>query len=381
MKIILAPDSFKGTFSAPEVCRALEVGIRKACQDCEIVSYPLADGGEGTLDVLLRLLGGREIETEVLDPLNRPIGASFGLTSGKISSAVIEMARSSGIILLQTAELNPWLANTYGLGQMIKTALDHEPGEIVITLGGSATVDGGTGMAEALGYRFLDSDGREIVMRGGRILEKIAAIDSSMADSRLGRVKVFALCDVINPLTGNLGAARIFGPQKGADPGMVEKLESGMQNLASRISEYLGRKVESLPGAGAAGGLGAAVVAFLGGELVSGIEYVLGKLEFSERISGADLIITGEGSYDSQSTRGKVVSGVLKAAENQNIPVAVVCGLNRTSKTDNVGQGLWRILSGADLESGSGLVDRDGLEKLGRLTVTKFIEDGKSDEI
>ena len=377
MKIILAPDSFKGTFSATEVCRALETGIHSLYPDCEVENLPLADGGEGTLDVLMNLLGGEMVRKEVFDPLERPVEASFVLTEGDSPCAVIEMARTSGIILLETGELNPWLANTYGLGELIGSALDYEPAEIVITLGGSATVDGGSGMAEALGYRFLDSSGNEINVRGGRVLGEIARIDSSQVDRRLDNVKVSALCDVINPLTGNLGAARIFGPQKGADPSMVERLESGMQNLARRIREDLSRDVESIPGAGAAGGLGAAVVAFLGGELVSGIEYVLGRLNFEHRIAGADLIITGEGSYDSQSAGGKVVSGVLEQAKTCNIPVAVVCGLNKTGKKDSKEQNLWRIFSAADLEPNPGIVDRKGLETLGQLTLKQFYEDRK----
>ncbi|MFC1613950.1 glycerate kinase [Gemmatimonadota bacterium] len=372
MKIILAPDSFKGTFSAPEVCRAFEKGIRQVLSEVEVAHLPLADGGEGTLDVLLAATGGRRCKTSAADPLGREIKVEFGVLSGS-SEALVEMAGVSGLALLAENERNPWKVGTYGLGQVVKAALSEGVASLGLTLGGSATVDGGVGMARALGFRFLDTDGSPLEFEGGGILGQIYRIDTDKVDPRLPTLRSRALCDVKNPLLGPLGAARVFGPQKGADPEMVEKLEEGLANLAGRVEQDLGKKVADLPGSGAAGGLGAATVAFLGGSLVPGIEYILETIGFAESLEGADLVLTGEGSFDSQSLGGKVISGVLELAGKKNVPVVVVCG--RYKKGENPAEQAGNskdflpeaVFSGADLArpaDESRIVGLEGLAEL-----------------
>jgi len=353
MKIILAPDSFKGTYSAQEVAGAFAGGISRVFPGAELVSLPLADGGEGTLDVLLQAVNGVRKSCPSLDPLGRKIAVDFGLLPQ--GEALIEMARSSGLALLSPAERNPWIAGTYGLGLVIRAALDEGVRALTLTVGGSATVDGGVGMARALGCRFLDSQGRGLNDEGGRVLSLIARIDPGPADSRLHGLRVRALCDVRNPLLGPSGAARVFAPQKGADPAMVELLETGLANLSLRIREDLGLDVASIPGSGAAGGLGAATVAFLGGSLVPGIRYVLETLGFDSALAGADLVITGEGSFDSQSLGGKVISGVLEKAGRAGVPVIVICGRKESGKAmrdwekDSPIPGPLQVWSGGDL--------------------------------
>ncbi len=334
MNIILAPDSFKGTFTSSQAAAAMAAGVRERLPEARTVELPLADGGDGTLDVLLAGTGGERCMARVLDPLGREREVDYALLPG--DEALVEMARSSGLSLLAPAERNPWLADTYGLGQLILSALEHDIRALAVTLGGSATVDGGVGMARALGWKFYDASGKELQEEGGKILGKISRIDPDGADSRLGALDVRALCDVTNPLLGPDGAARIFGPQKGADAAMVERLEHGMANLALRLKEDLGADVAAMPGAGAAGGLGAAAAAFLGGRLVSGIDYVLDTLKFDDCIRGARLIITGEGSFDSQSMGGKAISGVLERARAAAVPVAVVCGVHKAAGNPEV---------------------------------------------
>jgi len=373
MKIILAPDSFKGTFSAPEVCRAFESGIRSVFAGARFNKLPLADGGEGTLDVLLAAAGGRRCRVMATDPLGREIEVEFAVLAGN-DEALVEMARVSGLALLEESRRNPWIVGTYGLGQVVKAALDQGVSSLALTLGGSATVDCGVGMARALGYCFLDRKGNPLELEGGRILGEIARIDCDNIDPRLEKVRSRALCDVKNPLLGSLGAARVFAPQKGADRQMVERLEAGLANLALRIEEDLGVKVADLPGSGAAGGLGAAEVAFLGGTLVPGIKYVLDALEFAGALEQADLVLTGEGSFDSQSLGGKVISGVLELAGEAQVPVIVVCGRYKqaegTPLEDRISgkPGLpAAVFSGADLAGSKGEGGMVSLEELSEL--------------
>ena len=335
-------------------------GVRDLLSDAQAVEIPLADGGDGTLDVLLGGTGGERKSTQAADPLGRLIEVDYAILPA--GEALVEMARSSGLSLLQPDERNPWEVGTFGLGQVIAAALKHGVNGLVVTLGGSATVDGGVGMARALGWRFYDSESRRIETEGGRVLEQIARIDPDGADSRLQGLRVRALCDVTNPLLGPDGAARVFGPQKGAGPEMVEALETGLANLALRMKEDLGADLAAMPGAGAAGGLGAAVAAFLGGGLISGIEYVLDTLNFDELLRGATLVITGEGSFDSQSMGGKAISGVLKRARIAGIPVAVVCGVHHDS-----GGAELEVYSGADIPDDLQPGGRVGLEGLARL--------------
>jgi glycerate 2-kinase len=357
VKIILAPDSFKGTFTSSQAAAAMADGVRERIPDAQTLELPLADGGDGTLDVLLGGTGGERHTADTSDPLGRKTGVDFALLPG--DEALVEMALSSGLSLLTPGERNPWLAGTFGLGQVILAALEHRIRALAVTLGGSATVDGGVGMARALGWKFYDTSGKELLDEGGKILGKISRIDPSGADSRLGGLDVRALCDVTNPLLGPDGAARVFGPQKGAAPPMVERLESGMTNLAARLKEDLGADVAAMPGTGAAGGLGAAVAAFLGGRLVSGIDYVLDTLKFDSLIRDARLVITGEGSFDSQSMGGKAISGVLTRARTAGVPVAVVCGIHRATGNPDLA-----VFSRDNLPDGfpaDGKVDLNGL--------------------
>lgn len=383
MKIVLAPDSFKGTFTASEVCLALREGVGRAIPDAEVLSLPLADGGEGTLDILLEALGGRTMRCAAVDPLGREIDPEYLLKDS--GEAVVEMARSSGLMLLASDECNPWVVGTFGLGLVLRAALDAGATALTLTLGGSATVDGGVGMARALGYRFLDRHGNLLDFEGGRILGKIHRIDKSGADRRLAAVKVRGLCDVTNPLTGPLGAARVFGPQKGADPAMVERLELGLERLAGRFEKDLGKKVARMPGAGAAGGLGAATAAFLGGSLVSGIDYVLDSVNFDKSIEGADLVLTGEGSFDSQSLGGKAISGLLSRSEKRGVPVIVICG--RASRherpkgeVDSLPDAVKGVYSGADLDRSdpSRLLSASEIADLAEMAARRFISPGET---
>ena len=341
MKIILAPDSFKGTFTASQVSDSFAAGVKTVLPEAELVKLPLADGGEGTLETLIAAKGGAIHRCNTIDPLGREIEVEYAILPG--GEALVEMARSSGLVLLAESERNPWVVGTYGLGMVIRAVLAEKIRALTITLGGSATVDGGVGMARALGYRFLGSRGELIDREGGQVLAEISLIDKAHVDSRLATLTVRALCDVRNVLLGPSGAARVFAPQKGADPAMVDRLEQGMANLAQRIAQDLSVKVDNIPGAGAAGGLGAAVAGFLDGRLVPGIDYVLETLDFDMALAGADLVITGEGSFDSQSLAGKVISGVLQKASERSVPVAVVCG-----RRGQVPQSV-RVFSGEDL--------------------------------
>ncbi len=375
MKIVLAPDSFKGTLSAGEVCRAFQAGVRSASPGADTVCCPLADGGEGTLEVLLGTVGGQRRSVRACDPLGRPITAEYAMLEG--GEALIEMARTCGLDLLDQPERNPWVAGTRGLGMTVRAALDEGADGICLTLGGSATVDGGAGMARELGFRFLDRYGRALEYEGGRILSKIARIDTDGADSRLASVRVRALCDVTNPLTGPRGAARVFGPQKGADGAMVERLDMGLGRLARCFERDLGRRVSDTPGAGAAGGMGAAVLAFFGGELISGIDYILEAIGFDSALKDADLLITGEGSFDSQSLGGKVISGLLARAGASGTPVDVVCG--RAAGLERIDRAAWpkalrRVWSGTDLGAAAGrMLDAEDLSRLTALAVSDFM--------
>ena len=335
----------------------MAAGVHERLPDAQTVELPLADGGDGTLDVLLGGTGGKRHTANASDPLGRKTEVDFAMLPG--GEALVEMARSSGLSLLAPGERNPWLAGTFGLGQVIMAALEHSIRALAVTLGGSATVDCGVGMARALGWKFYDADGKLLDEEGGQILSKISLIDPSGADTRLGALNVRALCDVNNPLLGHEGAAHVFGPQKGADARMVERLESGMANLALRLKEDLGTDVAAMPGAGAAGGLGAAVAAFLGGRLISGIDYVLDTLKFDNLIRDARLVITGEGSFDSQSMGGKAISGVLTRARAAGVPVAVVCGIHRATGNPDLA-----VFSRDNLPTGfpsDGKVDLNGL--------------------
>ncbi len=317
MKFVIVPDSFKGTLTAKEVCEYVADGILSELPDAEIVCIPVADGGEGTADAL-----GAEI-TPV--SVSGPFGEACDAFIGRIgNTAVIEMASCAGLPLVKDKK-NPEITTTYGVGELILRALDDGAKDLLLCLGGSCTNDCGCGMAAALGARFTDANGKEFVPVGGT-LRSIASIDLSSLDKRLSRVSIRAMCDVKNPLFGEHGAAYVFAPQKGADAEAVIRLDAGLRNFAARCLEDLKIDVSELPGGGAAGGMGAGVVALLGGSLVSGIDAVLDTAGFDSHIIGADAVISGEGRLDSQSFGGKVISGIASRMKDSGIPLIAICG-------------------------------------------------------
>lgn len=326
MKVLIAPDSFKGSLSAERVCTAIAQGLRRVWPDAEIDILPMADGGEGTVDALVAATSGDYRTVTVTGPLGEPVEATFGLL-GDGRTAVIEMAAASGLPLVPSQQRNPLRTTTYGTGQLIVAALDAGVARLIVGIGGSATTDGGVGCAQALGIRFFDEQGspHSDGLAGGD-LTSIARIDTSSVHPRLADVEILVACDVNNPLCGANGAAAIYGPQKGATPKMVEQLDQGLAHLAARIERDLGRSVGNLPGAGAAGGLGAGLVAFCGATLQPGVEIVMNQLRLAQRIAGCDLVITGEGQLDAQSVMGKTISGVGRLAHEANVPVVALVG-------------------------------------------------------
>lgn len=323
-RITIAVDSFKGSLSSREVADAFEAGFRTRVPDCEVRKVSIADGGEGTVDALVETLNGQFIETEVSNPLGRKIVARYGIVDGG-ATAVMEMSAASGLPLIAPEERNPLLTSTYGTGEMIADAIGRGCRRFLVGIGGSATNDGGTGMLRALGFRFLDSEGAELV-GGGEILERIESIDSSNARKELSECEFIVACDVTNPLYGPEGAAYVFAPQKGADATMVERLDQGLRSYARAIERFNGVQVDQIAGAGAAGGLGGGFKALLGARLERGIDMVLNAMHFDQIIAGSDLVITGEGRIDRQTTMGKAPSGVLREATAQGIPTIAIGG-------------------------------------------------------
>ena len=330
MKIILAFDSFKGSLSASDACRIARQALLSGRPELDGVSKPMADGGEGTAAAMMDALSGERIAARVTGPLpHMQIDAGFAWF-GKGSKALVEMAEASGLTHLRPNELNPLKTTTYGTGQLIRAALDEGARHLWLAVGGSATVDGGVGAAMALGWQFLDAQSRAVGLGGGE-LERITSIIPP-PDLKMPPVEVF--CDVDNPLCGLNGAAHVFGPQKGATPKMVERLDAGLAHLARVVRACIGMDILDLPGAGAAGGLGAGAVAFFGGRLVSGIETVIAAAGLRDALKGADWVITGEGCFDAQSLHGKVVSGVVRAAQGSGARIAVIAGSVRLSPTE-----------------------------------------------
>lgn len=327
MKIIVAPDSFKGSLTSVQAAEAIERGIKKAAlaynENVEVVKVPMADGGEGTVEAIISAVGGKIIPTKALDPLARPVDSFFGILPD--NTAVIEMAAASGLNLLKEEERNPLKATSYGTGQLIKAALDMGCKNIIIGIGGSATNDGGVGMAQALGVKFLDEEGKQIGF-GGQELSKICKIDISDLDGRAKDAKFVIASDVKNPLCGPEGASAIYGPQKGATPEMIKILDKNLEHLADIIKRDLGKDIKDLPGAGAAGGLGAALMAFLNAKLQPGIEIVMELSNFKEKVRNTDIIFTGEGATDYQTKFGKVPFGVAQVAKEDNKPVICISG-------------------------------------------------------
>lgn len=324
MKIVIALDSFKGSLPAKDACLAVEAGLRAVVSDLTIILKPMADGGEGTAAALLASRpGGEWIPVRVQGPLaEKTVEAGFAWFKDDFT-AVVEMAAASGLPLLSENELNPLRTNTYGTGELIRAAIERGSRRILLTVGGSATVDGGIGAAAALGWRFLADNDTPVPLGGGGLV-KIARIVPPAPPQALPPVT--ELCDVTNPLCGPNGAATVFGPQKGATPEMVAQLEAGMANLEARIMADLGKDVRNIPGGGAAGGLGAGAVAFFNAEIAPGIETVIKNSGLRTALDGADWCITGEGSFDNQSLDGKVISGVAAAARDAGVPVVVFAG-------------------------------------------------------
>jgi glycerate kinase len=322
-RVLIAPQSFKGSADAVAVAAAIARGVREVWQNADIVEMPLADGGEGTVRALIRATGGETRHARVHDPLLREIDAEWGVLGDK-KTAVVEMAAANGLPLLTESERDPRITSTRGTGELILAAAMSGAHRVVIGIGGSATNDGGAGMARAFGYRFFDDRGAELP-EGGAALARLARIDGQ-TDPRLIRPSIDVACDVRNPLLGPEGASAVFGPQKGATPEMVRELDAALARYADVVEKWVSRKVRDVPGAGAAGGLGAGLLAFLDARLVSGAELVLDAVGFDRRLEGASLVITGEGRIDGQSVYGKLTQAVTKAARARGVPVIAVAG-------------------------------------------------------
>ncbi len=337
MKIVIAPDSYKGTYSADKITDAIKRGCLDIYPDAETVKLPLADGGEGTLEAL----GCSLVDDSVTSVfMGERVECKRGFANKR---AFIEMARCAGLPLAGERK-NPLLTTTYGVGELISHSLDDGAEELILTLGGSATNDFGCGMAAALGVKFTDAAGNSFIPTGGT-LENIADIDMSGIDRRLGDVRITAMCDVKNPLYGEHGAAYVFAPQKGASHDDVVVLDRGLRHCSELVKAKLGTDVSEVEGAGAAGGMGGAVIAFLGGKLKSGIECVLDAVDFNSRAQNADVIFTGEGRFDSQSLDGKAVSGVAERAKRLNIPCVVIAGSADSSFVPDADTGIRAIFS------------------------------------
>lgn len=342
MNILICPDKFKGSLDAREVCSAVASGFASVARDAHIRSVPLADGGEGTCDLLTEWHDGNRIQVEVHGPLFAPITAHYGLSKdGK--TAFIEMAVASGLTLIAPAQRNPLLTTTLGTGEMIADAMRRGAKKIILGIGGSATNDAGIGMATALGYTFHDASG-EVLKPTGDNLIHIRSIDTSSVNPLLTGVSVTALCDVTNPLFGPDGAAHVYGPQKGAGPQEVQLLDGGLQNFRRVVHKSLKRSVD-FPGAGAAGGLGAGAKAFLNAAMEKGVNYFIKSTQLEEHVRQADLIITGEGKIDSQTFSGKVVSEVIRIARKEGKTVVAICGKCDLSDTQINDYGVSKVIA------------------------------------
>lgn len=324
MKIVIAPDSYKESLSALEVATAIESGFREIFPTAEYVKLPVADGGEGTVEAMVAATCGRIVNVAVKGPLGEAVDGFYGL-SGDEQCAFIEMAAASGLELVPAAQRDPLVTTSWGTGELIRHALDAGVKHIIIGIGGSATNDGGAGMVQALGAKLLDEQGQQIGP-GGAALEALASIDVRELDKRLADCRIEVACDVTNPLTGKEGASAIFGPQKGATPKMIARLDQALGHYAKLIARDLDVEVLNLAGGGAAGGMGAGLFAFCGAELRRGIEIVTEALSLDAHVADADLVITGEGRIDSQTINGKVPVGVANVAKRYNVPVIGIAG-------------------------------------------------------
>jgi glycerate kinase len=334
MRIIVAPDSFKGSVSALGTANAMEKGIKEIFPDAKVSKVPIADGGEGTVEALVSATDGQIIYQDVVGPLGDMINSYWGIL-GDGKTAVIEMAAASGLPLVPNDKRDPRITTTYGTGQLIQAALARGLKKIIIGIGGSATNDGGCGMAQALGGKFLDADGHELPY-GGAALAKLDRVDLSQLDKRLADTVLIVACDVDNPLCGSKGATAVYGPQKGATLEMVAELDNALKNFASKVGKATGREVAEYPGAGAAGGLGAGLLFFTNATLRPGVEIVLETTGFESLVQSAQLVITGEGQTDFQTAFGKAPVGVAKLAERYNVPTLCLSG--------GLGQGYEEVL-------------------------------------
>lgn len=323
MRVVIATDKFKHSLTSFEVCNAIEQGLKKASPDFQITKLPLSDGGDGLAEVLSHYGHFEAIKATVHDPLWRPVEATY-LFSKKEQTAFVEMAQASGLHLLKASEYNPTLTTTFGTGELIKAALERGAEKIIIGIGGSATNDCGIGMAAALGWRFLDEEGKELKAIGENLF-RISTIDASQKNS-LQNVQVQVACDVSNPLTGSEGATKVYGPQKGATPSMVESLEKGMQHFADVVKKKIDLDIASMKSGGAAGGMGAGCVAFLKATILGGADLVLQYSNAVQHMQSGDLVITGEGKIDDQTWNGKLVHAVTKLCMQHNKSVIAFCG-------------------------------------------------------
>ena len=343
MRVVVAPDSYKGSVSAVGVAAALERGVLRVFPQAEVRKIPIADGGEGTVEALVTATGGQMKQERVRGPLGEVVAAFWGIL-GDGKTAVIEMAAASGLPLVPPDRRDPRITTTYGTGELIRTALDAGLRRIIIGIGGSATNDGGTGMAQALGAKFLAADGAELPPGGGA-LAQLKTIDLSGLDSRLTKTEITVACDVDNPLCGQRGAAAVFGPQKGATPAMVAELDAALGHFAGCARAATGRNVADLAGAGAAGGLGAGLLFFTPAKLRPGVEIVLEAVKFAEVVKDAAFVITGEGRTDFQTAYGKAPVGVAKVAKQFGVPVFCISGGLGDGADDVLAQGIDAVMS------------------------------------
>ena len=324
MRILVAPNAFKNSLAAPDVAEAIRAGLEESKLQCTVDCFPVGDGGDGTAELILKYYNGSTISATVHDPLMRKISSSFGLMEeGK--TAVIEMANASGLRLLRPNELDPLHTSSFGTGELIANALNRGVNKIIMCIGGSATVDGAVGLLQAVGFRFLDKDGKELTNMP-ETLVNLETIDLSIVDKRIKQCKIIVLCDVENVLLGKEGAAAVFGPQKGAGPDDVKKLEASLTKLGDIIFKQTGKDITTIKSGGAAGGMAAGLAAFLNADLVNGIDYFLSLTKFDEALEGKDLVITGEGSIDMQTLHGKGPFGVARRAKQKGVPVIGLAG-------------------------------------------------------
>lgn len=362
MRLIVAPDSFKGTLSAPEAARAMAAGIRAVMPGAQVEMIPVADGGEGTAEVLVAATGGRMLEREVTGPLGNPVRAWWGIL-GDGATAVVEMASASGLNLVPPDKRNPLLTTTYGSGELIRAALDAGAKRIIVGLGGSGTNDGGAGMAQALGVQLLDAEGQPLARGGGELL-RLARIDLTSRDPRLSATEIIGACDVGNVLLGPEGASLVYGPQKGASPAQARMLNEALGTYSAVIQREAGTDVSTISGGGAAGGMGAGLVAFCDARLMRGIDIVLDAVGFDARIAVADAVITGEGSLDRQSKYGKALQGVLGRASRAGIPVYAIAGVIEGLPSAYCGPGGF---AGVASLAGSGVTRAEAERRAGEL--------------